>query len=113
MVADFIGEINLFTGEWRDGAFCLLSGAKLPADGPGRGGAGTIAVRPERMRFVAAGEAVFAGKIESANYLGGHVLYRVAAGDKKLLVRETAALRPVGASVGIAWSAVDAVALED
>jgi putative spermidine/putrescine transport system ATP-binding protein len=112
-VADFIGEINLFAGEWRDGAFCLASGTKLPADGAGRAGLGTIAVRPERMRFVPADDAVLSGTIESANFLGGHVLYRVAAGDKKLLVRETGVLRPVGDAVGIAWSAADAVALED
>jgi ABC-type Fe3+/spermidine/putrescine transport system ATPase subunit len=70
-------------------------------------------VRPERMRFVPAGEAVLSGTIESANFLGGHVLYRVAADGARLLVRETGALRPVGANVGVTWSAVDAVALED
>jgi hypothetical protein len=77
-----------------------------------RQGPGTIAVRPERMRFVPAGEAVLSGTIESANFLGGHVLYRVAAGAK-LLVRETGAPRPVGTAVGVTWSAADAVALED
>src|SRR5262249_35768913 len=112
-VADFIGEINLFAGTWRDGAFCSGSGAALPANGAGRAGPGTIAVRPERMRFVPAGEAVFSGAIESANYLGGHVLYRVGVDGAKLLVRETGALRPVGAKVGVAWNAADAVALED
>jgi putative spermidine/putrescine transport system ATP-binding protein len=112
-VADFIGEINLFAGAWRDGAFCLTSGAALPADGRGRAGPGTIAVRPERMRFVPADEAVLSGTIESANFLGGHVLYRIAAGDGKLLVRETGALRAVGANVGVTWSAADAVALQD
>src|SRR5580704_3487340 len=113
-VADFIGEINLFTGEWRDDAFCLASGVRLPADAHGRIGRATIAVRPERMRFVAAGEAVLAGSIESANYLGGHVLYRVAADGARLLVRETGgAVLPVGTAVGVAWSAADAVVLED
>src|ERR1700751_5427258 len=45
-VADFIGEINLFAGEWRGGAFCLPSGAAVPASGAGRAGPGTIAVGP-------------------------------------------------------------------
>jgi ABC-type Fe3+/spermidine/putrescine transport system ATPase subunit len=112
-VADFIGEINLFAGTWSDGTFCLASGAMLPADGKGRAGPGTVAVRPERLRFVPADAAVLSGTIESANFLGGHVLYRIAAGDAKLLVRETGALRPVGANVGVTWSAADAVALED
>src|SRR6201987_5484291 len=66
-VADFIGEINLFGGAWRDGAFRSASGTALPANGQGRAGPGTIAVRPERMRFVPAGGAVFPGTIESAN----------------------------------------------
>jgi putative spermidine/putrescine transport system ATP-binding protein len=112
-VADFIGEINLFAGTWRDGAFYSGSGKPLPASGDGRAGPGTIAVRPERMRFVPVGEAVFSGTIESANYLGGHVLYRVATDSSKLLVRETGAVRTVGAAVGVAWSAADAVTLED
>src|SRR6266852_8474974 len=42
-VADFIGEINLFTGEWRDGAF-YSGGRVLPASGPGHAGRATIAV---------------------------------------------------------------------
>jgi putative spermidine/putrescine transport system ATP-binding protein len=112
-VADFIGEINLFAGAWLGGAFRSASGAALPADGRDRAGPGTIAVRPERMRFVPAPEAVLSGTIESANFLGGHVLYRVSAGDAKLLVRETGATRAVGTNVGVTWSAADAVALED
>jgi len=112
-VADFIGEINLFAGAWRDGAFYLESGVRVPANAAGRAGPGTIAVRPERMHFVPAGEAVFSGTIESANYLGGHVLYRVVAHGAKLLVRETGALRPVGAAVGVRWNADNAVGLED
>jgi len=103
----------LFTGAWRDGAFRLDSGLAVPADGASRAGHGTIAVRPERMRFVPADEAVLAGTIESANFLGGHVLYRVAADGAKLLVRETGPMRPVGASVGVTWNAADAVSLED
>jgi putative spermidine/putrescine transport system ATP-binding protein len=114
-VADFIGEINLFAGEWRDGAFRLPSGQALPANGAGRSGPATIAVRPERMRFAAAGDAVLQGSIETANYLGGHVLYRVAAEGAKLLVKETSGTGalPVGSAVGVAWSAADAVVLED
>jgi putative spermidine/putrescine transport system ATP-binding protein len=112
-VADFIGEINLFAGAWRDGAFYSGAGAALPATGAGRARAGTIAVRPERMRFVPAGEAVLSGTIESANYLGGHVLYRVVTDGAKLLVRETGRVRPVGTAVGVSWRPEDAVALED
>ncbi len=112
-VADFIGEINLFTGEWRDGAF-YSGGRALPANGPGHAGGATIAVRPERMRFAASGEAVFSGIVESANYLGAHVLYRIAADGAKLLVKQTGgAPLPAGTAVGVAWNAADAVALQD
>jgi putative spermidine/putrescine transport system ATP-binding protein len=67
------------------------------------------------MRFAAPGEAVLAGSIESANYLGGHVIYRVAADGARLLVRQTggAGAMPVGTPVGVAWNAADAVVLED
>ena len=48
-VSDFIGEINLFEGEWRDGAF-VSNGRALPAQDR-KSGCGTIAIRPERMRL--------------------------------------------------------------
>src|SRR5262249_34416027 len=34
-VADFIGEINLFAGAWRDGSFRSAAGVALPANGTG------------------------------------------------------------------------------
>src|SRR5436189_3649755 len=47
-VADFIGEINVFEGEWRGGAF-ISNGVKLPA--PNGQGRSTVAIRPERVRL--------------------------------------------------------------
>jgi spermidine/putrescine ABC transporter ATP-binding subunit len=115
-VADFIGEINLLDGAWENGAFRLADGRAAPAGGPAPRGPGTIAVRPERMRFVAADAAVLAGRVETANYLGGQVLYRIAAeGGLTLLVKQTSggeAAPAVGAMVRVAWSAADAVTLE-
>ena len=49
-VADFIGEINLFEGEWRDGAF-VSNGITLAGAGRVRSGGGAIAIRPERVRL--------------------------------------------------------------
>jgi putative spermidine/putrescine transport system ATP-binding protein len=116
-VADFIGEINLFEGEWRDGAFHSSDGRALPVGGPGRSGSGTVAVRPERMRFAETPDAPFAGRIESASFVGGQTIYRIATdAGRKLLVKELSAgpaSRAVGAAVGVTWSAPDAVALED
>jgi putative spermidine/putrescine transport system ATP-binding protein len=114
-VADFIGEINMFAGEWRDGEF-VSDGRALPVDCAGRSGRSTIAVRPERMRFTEVDRAVFAGRIESANYLGGQVIYRVVAEDgRMLLVKEYSAGGgpTIGSRVGVDWLATDAVVLDD
>jgi putative spermidine/putrescine transport system ATP-binding protein len=115
-VAAFIGEINLFDGAWDSGVFHLADGRAVPATATARSGRATIAVRPERMRFADSG-AVLTGRIETANYLGGQIMYRIAAeGGQRLLVKETAGsdVSPrVGALVGVAWSAADAVVLED
>ncbi|TXL77585.1 ABC transporter ATP-binding protein [Vineibacter terrae] len=116
-VADFIGEINLFDGTWDGGRFIAGDGRSLPATMNGaRPGAGAVAVRPEKARIVAPGEGAVAGRIESANFLGGQVLYRIAAsGDRHMLAKETnmgAAARPVGTEVGLLWNEADAVVLE-
>jgi hypothetical protein len=59
---------------------------------------------------------VLVGRVETANYLGGQVLYRIAAeGGLTLLVKQTSggeAAPAVGAMVRVAWSAADAVTLE-
>ncbi|HEX2887542.1 ABC transporter ATP-binding protein [Vineibacter terrae] len=116
-VADFIGEINLFDGTWDGGRFIAGDGRALPATMNGAGpGAGSVAVRPEKARIVAPAEGAVAGRIESANFLGGQVLYRIAAsGDRHMLAKETnmgAAVRPVGTEVGLMWNEADAVVLE-
>jgi putative spermidine/putrescine transport system ATP-binding protein len=116
-VADFIGEINLFDGEWSGGAFRLADGRAVPANGGGRSGRGAIAVRPERMRFCSTAAATLTGRIETANYLGGQTIYRIAAdGGQKILVKEASAAstaRCLGTVVGVEWSAADAIVLED
>ncbi len=93
-VADFIGEINLFAGE---------------------AGRGTIAVRPERMRFVAADAGALAAQVEAATFLAGQMTYRVRADNgQTLLIRQAAGSGPAaGTRVGVTWDTADAVALED
>jgi putative spermidine/putrescine transport system ATP-binding protein len=93
-VADFIGEIN------------ILEGA-----GPLR------ALRPEKIRLVAPDGARLAGRVETANYLGGSTLLRVQpTTGPSMLVREThageRASRMPGDAVGLTWNDSDAVALE-
>jgi ABC-type Fe3+/spermidine/putrescine transport system ATPase subunit len=116
-VADFIGEINLFEGEWRDGAFRIAEGLALPTGRQGQPGRGTIAVRPERMGFAQANEAPLAGRIESTSFVGGQTIYRIVTdAGHRLLVKEISAGdsdRRAGAIVGVTWSAQDSIALED
>jgi ABC-type Fe3+/spermidine/putrescine transport system ATPase subunit len=92
-VADFIGEINLLDD-----------------------GARPHALRPEKIRLVSTGEGRLSGTVETANFLGGATLYRVQAGGRTWLARETHAgersPRAPGDSIGLAWNDVDTIALE-
>jgi len=92
-VADFIGEINLLE------------------DGPH-----PRALRPEKIRLVPAAEARLKGTVETANFLGGATLYRVNAGGRAYLAREThsgeRSPRAAGDAVGLAWNDTDVVSLE-
>ena len=92
-VADFIGEINI-----------VEQGGKPRA------------LRPEKIRLVPADAARLPGVVETANFLGGATLYRVQAGGRTWLARETHAgersPRGPGDPVGLAWSDGDLVTLE-
>ena len=85
-VAEFIGEINIFDGaasrtgdvlrlDTQDGA--IEAGVPASASGSDRL---AVAVRPERMRFAAAGEQGanrLAGVVHDVAYRGDHRIYRV------------------------------------
>ena len=93
-VADFIGEINMLD---------QVRGA-------------TLAIRPERI-VIGMPSGSFDGVIESANYLGGHTLYRVVAPDGRTMLAKEAhggadRRRTIGDAVGLTWHPADAVALE-
>jgi putative spermidine/putrescine transport system ATP-binding protein len=114
-VSDFIGEINVFAGEWRDGAF-VWQGKVLPAPQGPRSGAGTIAIRPERMRLSDSAGAALTAHVKSVTFVAGQMIYRVIAeGDRSLLVKDadTGAARRSGSQVGVAWSAADVAILND
>jgi ABC-type Fe3+/spermidine/putrescine transport system ATPase subunit len=94
-VADFIGEINLME----------------------EAGGKALAVRPEKIVLGAADGAQLAGRIESANFLGGQTLYRIVTADgRPMLAKETNVgerpARAIGDQVGLSWSPADAVHLE-
>ncbi|MFL5008548.1 MAG: ABC transporter ATP-binding protein [Microvirga sp.] len=116
-VAEFIGEINMIEGAISSGRFVAADGRGLPAPAAGDGPA-ALALRPEKLRIVAAGAGVIDGVVSDASFLGDQVLYSVALGDgRRILVKEgnpgTGALRRNGAGVGLRWEAQDAAILRD
>ena len=129
-VSDFIGDSNLIeatTERLEDGRAQLRTAdglrlTSVTAEGVGVGRAVTLAVRPERVRLLGAGEPVpdnvVEGTIDSVNFQGDSILYRIAGGgDRFLLALEpndrAAALRAPGASVRVGWSGEDGVLLLD
>jgi putative spermidine/putrescine transport system ATP-binding protein len=111
-VSDFIGEINLFTGEWY-----ISTGKALKNTFTGEpAGQATIAIRPERMRLTESAEAPLKGRIQASTFVSGQMIYRVVLADgRELTVKEAGSgiARPVGTSVGIDWNAEDVVMLNE
>jgi putative spermidine/putrescine transport system ATP-binding protein len=131
-VADFIGDTNIFRGE-------RVAAATGPALAAGNGltlalpssaqtaGAGvlSVALRPEKIGLSPAGdtgpataEACARGIIESTNFLGGAVLYRIAltSGHHVLAQQPNAGavrLFAPGNPVALDWRPSDLVVLKD
>ena len=79
-VADFLGKVDFFKGEARDGriAFPAMGGQSIPYDGP-RTGRVDVAVRPENLYFSEDGP--LEGVLETQYYLGDTDDCRVRVGD--------------------------------
>ena len=79
-VADFLGKVDFFKGEVRDGqiVFPGMDGQTLAYDGP-RTGKVEVAVRPENIFFTENG--VWNGALEAQYYLGDVDDCRVRVGD--------------------------------
>jgi putative spermidine/putrescine transport system ATP-binding protein len=127
-VSDFIGDSNLFevSVDGADGDRLRLStddGLALVAAfaEPPRGGRLALAVRPEKVRVVANGarhDNQVTGAVESVNFLGGAILYRVALANRRLIlaVEPNDGSRPLhapGEPVTLGWDAADAVLLRE
>jgi putative spermidine/putrescine transport system ATP-binding protein len=128
-VADFIGDTNIFCGEraTTDAGAGLTAGhglfLSLPAAPPGTG-ALSVALRPEKIRLSPGGTVDNAtgsraqGAVESTNFLGGAVLYRIAleSGHRILAQQPNAGTDGVfvpGQKVKLDWSPTDLVVLKD
>jgi len=126
-VADFIGDTNLFRGEViRDGggssSLQVDEGLSIAlAAPPEAAGAVSIALRPEKISLAAApalnGHGLD-GVVESANFQGGSVLYRIeTAGGRRVLAQQpnngSHELFQAGAAVALRWKPSDIVILRD
>ena len=79
-VADFLGKVDFFKGEVRDGTivFPAMGGAAVPYDGERRGRV-DVAVRPENICFSESGPLT--GTLETQYYLGDVDDCRVRVGE--------------------------------
>jgi putative spermidine/putrescine transport system ATP-binding protein len=126
-VADFIGDTNLFRGEViRDGGGNSIlqvdQGLSIAlAAPPEAAGAVSIALRPEKISLATApalnGHGLD-GVVESANFQGGSVLYRIeTAGGRRVLAQQpnngSHELFQAGAAVALRWKPSDIVILKD
>ena len=121
-VADFIGDTNLFRGEVvRDGGKVLLQVDRNMtielAEEPGTTGPLSVALRPEKIRLAAPTGDGLDGIVESANFQGGSVLYRIEAAGRRLLAQQpnpgSHELFQAGAAVALRWTPSDIVILKD
>ncbi|HEY8337741.1 MAG TPA: ABC transporter ATP-binding protein [Tardiphaga sp.] len=121
-VADFIGDTNLFRGEViRTGGTCVLRvDGDLSidlAEEPGTTGPLSVALRPEKIVLTAPNGRGLDGIVESANFQGGSVLYRIEAAGRRLLAQQpnngSHELFQAGAAVALRWTPSDIVILKD
>ena len=79
-VADFLGNVDFFKGEARDGriVFSAMDGQGIPYDGP-RTGKIDVAIRPENLFF--AEDGILHGVLETQYYLGDVDDCRVRVGE--------------------------------
>jgi spermidine/putrescine ABC transporter ATP-binding subunit len=114
-VADFIGDINLLEGEWRDGGFAM-DGKVFPAPRVATTGRATIAIRPERVRLTEAGQSALKGRVETRTFISGQSTYRIVLANGRHIVakaNDASADFSVGAEVGLEWGPGDVVVLSD
>jgi len=123
-VAEFIGEINIFEGAaTRAGDALRLDTREGPIEaaapaGFAAGATSAVAVRPERMRFTAAGEQGanrLAGVVHDVAYRGDHRIFRVRLNSGALARIAAPSALPApqpGEKVTVAFDAAACVVLD-
>ena len=116
-VADFMGTTNLMRGVAEAGAVRLATGELVTADvgGMAAGSPVELSIRPESVRFTAAGApGAVDACVEQAAYLGTSLSYLVRTPGGlglSVLVPKGATRMPVGSDVAVTWTAEDALVL--
>jgi putative spermidine/putrescine transport system ATP-binding protein len=114
-VARFIGGSNLVAGRVEANRLMLHDGTaiSLGEQYPGTGEA-TLAVRPDSVRLVAAGDGCVDGEVELATWLGAVVEHAVRIGPDTVLLARGPGLGPdatrrhtAGTRVALRWEAAD------
>lgn len=115
-VADFIGDVNLLSGrieQGADGVYCVLPGGhRLPLSAAAAAaaqaeGEQTIALRPEKVRLVAAEAGAMRGVVERSIYIGAMTETHIRLAQGPLLIARAHnagaadAAPPHGSEVGV------------
>ena len=110
-IASFIGSppVNLIRGEAEDGAV-RTGGIAFPFDGGTRGGV-IVGLRPEHLRFAAAG---LPGRIAQIEPMGREILYVVTtdAGYIRILEHGSSATHAVGEPVNLDFPPGDSLVFD-
>ena len=112
-VANFIGISNVFTGTVTANGLALEDGGSLPlpaGHGHPDGSAAAVSVRPERVAFCAAHEALVSGTVVETIYAGSEtkLMIRTASGhDAVVRAPVSAAVPLIGDTVHLTWSGED------
>jgi iron(III) transport system ATP-binding protein len=118
-LADFIGDANLVEGELvKQGEAIHFSaaGVSMPVRAANTMAIGpaTLALRPHRLRLVAANASALSGTCKRADYLGSHLEVLVSSPWGELLVfaeADAGAPPQAGAVLGLAFEPGDAIVL--
>jgi putative spermidine/putrescine transport system ATP-binding protein len=126
-VSNFIGDSNIFEGSAKvidQDRVEVITSDQITLVGRGQGTSSedrvTIAVRPEKIRLLAddaAADNILAGNVESVNFLGNSILYRMIlpSGRLLLVLASNDGTRPVhepGEAVRMGWDQADGVILK-
>ena len=116
-LADFIGDANLVSGELireSQGTYFSAGNVRVSVDADGiAAGPATLAVRPHRLRLVAAGEGALPAECLRAAYLGSRIEYVLGTPWGELLVFDADVRKPIarGDRAGVAFAPNDVIVL--